>query len=114
MVEKQASQRLRLRVIPATFCWVVGAIFLLGIPFIAYYTWNRFPIEFPESRAYVLLCYLSIAKAPCALIAGLLIILAGNQFMRGKWLFATLQFAIACMTIGIYQSIREIIRSIYY
>lgn len=114
MAENHITQSFRLRIIPATLCWVIGAIFVIGTPFIVYHTWNRFPIEFPESRGYVLLCYLSLVNAPCAFIAGLLIVFAGNHVMRGKWPIALLQCGVAFATIAVYESLREAIHNAYY
>jgi len=93
------KQKFRLRVIPATLTWAFGGILLIGTPFRAYYTWMRFPIDSNFGYSYKLSCYLAVATVPCCFIAGLLIIFAGTQWIRGKWLGILIPYAIVCTMV---------------
>ena len=79
------QKKLRLRIIPVTVTWVFAAIFFVGSFFNAYQSWQRFPIKYPEDSDYRMACYLSIVKAPCSLIAAILLGFAGKQWLRGRW-----------------------------
>lgn len=110
---QETRDSFRFRVIPATVSWVFGTVVLIGIPFMAYRVWNRFPIKYPESLPFRLSCYLSVAAVPCFLLIGLLLIYSGKEWMRGKWLLALIPYAIAATILGILETYREIISDMY-
>jgi predicted benzoate:H+ symporter BenE len=110
---QETKDSFRYRIIPATVSWVFGTVILIGIPFMAYSAWNRFPMEFPESQPYRLSCYLAVAAVPCFLLMGLLLIYSGKEWMRGKWLLAIIPYAIAATLMGILERYRELISDMY-
>jgi hypothetical protein len=101
--ETTTPRRFRWFVIPAALSWCFGGLTLLALPFGIYHTIGTLILDPDADWPSRMMSYASIVMIPAMLIAGLLNLLAGFRWLRGRWITALIFNAIAYGVMAIPQ-----------